>query len=205
MVEIIIVKDFSRFGRDYIELGRYIDMIFPFLNIRFIAINNQYDSSDYKNRTPGIEVPFQNLVYDFYSEDLSANVKKSFQIKREKGEYFGRMPTYGYLLDPNNKGKQIRDPIACEVVGNIFRMRRKFKKGQIRDELNTQEIMTPAAYLNQMGYNLARESPVWTIRMITNIIQNPVHVGVTASGKTERMEVSSPISSHIPRERWSIK
>lgn len=95
MVSILIIKDFSRLSRDYIELGRYIDMIFPFLNVRFISINNQYDSIQYKNRTPGIEVPFQNLVYDFYSEDLSENIKKAFKIKREKGEYFGRMPTYG--------------------------------------------------------------------------------------------------------------
>lgn len=204
MVEIIIVKDFSRFGRDYIELGRYIDMIFPFMNIRFIAINNQYDSNDYKNRTPGIEVPFQNLVYDFYSEDLSANIKKAFQIKREKGEYFGSKPTYGYLLNPNKKGVQIRDPIAGEIVGNIIRMRRTLKKGQIRDKLNEQRIMTPAAYLNKMGYKIIRESPVWTIRMITNIVQNPVHIGVTASGKRERLEVSSTVSSYVPREQWTI-
>lgn len=205
MVAILIVKDFSRFGRDYIELGRYIDMIFPFMNVRFIAINNQYDSIDYKNRVPGIEVPFQNLVYDFYSEELSINVKKAFQLKREKGEYFGRMPTFGYLLDKENKGMQIRDPFAGKIVENIFRMRRNLKKCQIRDKLNEQVIMTPAVYLNQMGYHLTRESPIWTSRMIINIIQNPVHIGVMASGKTERLEVSSSISSYIPREQWTIK
>lgn len=205
MVSILIIKDFSRLSRDYIELGRYIDMIFPFLNVRFISINNQYDSIQYKNRTPGIEVPFQNLVYDFYSEDLSENIKKAFQIKREKGEYFGRMPAYGYLLNKDNKGMLIRDPIAGDIVGKIIRMRIKFKKYEIRNWLNKQGIITPAAYLNQMGYNLTRESPIWTIRMITNIIQNPVHIGVMASGKTERIEVASSTSCYIPRDQWVIK
>lgn len=94
----------------------------------------------------------------------------------------------------------IRDPIAGDIVGKIIRMRIKFKKYEIRNWLNKQGIITPAAYLNQMGYNLTRESPIWTIRMITNIIQNPVHIGVMASGKTERIEVASSTSCYIPRD-----
>ena len=74
-IQCVVVKDFSRFGRDYIELGDYIEHIFPFMQVRFIAVNDGYDSEDYKGKTPDIDVPFRNLAYSLYSQDISDKIK----------------------------------------------------------------------------------------------------------------------------------
>lgn len=100
-IQCVIVKDFSRFGRDYIELGDYIEHIFPFMQVRFISVNDGYDSEDYQGKTPDIDVPFRNLAYSLYSQDISDKVKSSLAARRKKGLYIGSIPPYGYRRDRN--------------------------------------------------------------------------------------------------------
>ena len=83
----IVVKDLSRFGRDYLEVGDYLEHIFPFLGIRFISVNDQYDSANYAGKTVGMDIAFRNLVYDYYSKDLSSKEKTAMRSKQKKGEY----------------------------------------------------------------------------------------------------------------------
>lgn len=93
----IIVKDLSRFGRDYIEAGNYIEHIFPFMQVRFISINDNYDSELTKGRTPGIDIPFRNLAHTFYSMDISDKVCASVDIRRANGKFTDSHPPYGYV------------------------------------------------------------------------------------------------------------
>lgn len=206
-VAIIIVKDFSRMGRDHIVMGDFIDKIFPFMNVRFIAINNGYDSDNYKNRTPDLDVPFQNLIYDYYSEETSDKVKNAFAGKRERGEYFGRLPPYGYLLDDVVQGHLIRDWIAGGISKWIFHKRYfgRLEKSEIRDFLNEKGIPTPSAYLKAKGYNLSRVGAVWTSQMVSNILHNAVHIGVIENGKRNVIETASKTALYVPKENWTVK
>ena len=103
-INCVIVKDFSRFGRDYIELGDYLERIFPFMGVRFISINDQYDSLDYKGTTGGLDVVMKNIVYDYYSKDLSVKVMTAKRAKMKRGLYIGGHVPYGYRRWTNMYG-----------------------------------------------------------------------------------------------------
>lgn len=204
---IIIVKDFSRMGRDHIVMGDFIDKIFPFMGVRFIAVNNGYDSDNYRDRTPNLDVPFQNLIYDYYSEENSVKVKNAFAGKRERGEYFGRLPPYGYLLEGGLRGSLTRDWIAGGISKWIFHKRyyARLEKSEIRDILNEKGIPTPGVYLKAKGYNLSRVGTVWTSQMVSNILHNAVHIGVMENGKRNVMETGSKTAFYVPKEKWTVK
>ena len=102
-VQCIVVKDFSRFSRDYIEMGTYLEQIFPFLGIRFISVSDHYDSKDYKGKSSDIEVQFKGLIADFYVKDQSVKVKSAVSTKRSNGEYCCGSAPYGYRINPENK------------------------------------------------------------------------------------------------------
>ena len=119
-INCVIVKDFSRFGRDYIELGDYLERIFPFLGVRFISINDHYDSQDYKGTTGGLDVVMKNIVYDYYSKDLSVKVTTAKRAKMKRGEYIGGHVPYGLKKDPEDYHKLAVDPEAAAVVREIF-------------------------------------------------------------------------------------
>ena len=125
-IQCVIVKDFSRFGRDYIELGDYIEHIFPFMRVRFIAVNDGYDSEDYRGKTPDIDVPFRNLAYSLYSQDISDKIKSSLAVRRKKGLYVGSTPPYGYrrdgegFLTPDEETKGIVQRISVILGAEIL-------------------------------------------------------------------------------------
>jgi len=206
-VAMIIVKDFSRMGRDHIIMGDFIDKIFPFMGIRFIAINNQYDSDNYKNRTPNLDIPFQNLIYDYYSEENSVKIKNSFSKKWERGEYFGGIPPYGYKVNEAIRGHLLRDWVSGGIVRWIFHKRYygKLKKCEIRDILNAKEIPSPGEYLRRKGYKLAKARIAWTSVMVTHVLQNPVHIGIVEGGKRDTAETGSKAALYVPKENWLIK
>ncbi len=120
-VNCVVVKDLSRFGRNYIEAGNYIERVFPFMNVRFIAINDGYDSAEKRSQSDSLIIPFKNLINDAYCKDISIKIRSQLEIKRKKGEYIGSFAAYGYLKDPQDKNKLIVDPFAAEVVRSIFR------------------------------------------------------------------------------------
>ncbi len=99
-INCIVVKDFSRFGRDFIEVGKYLEQIFPILQVRFISINDNYDSLEVNSDIFDLMIPFKNLINDLYLRDISLKIRSSFDIKRKNGEFIGSFATYGYLKDP---------------------------------------------------------------------------------------------------------
>ena len=153
-VDCVIVKDLSRFGRNYIEAGRYIEKIFPMMGVRFIAVTDGYDSL---NNAGGSEmmVPFKNLINDAYSRDISIKIRSNLEVKRKRGEYIGAFVSYGYRKSEEDKNRIVVDEYAAGVVKDIFRMKLLGMSQQaIADTLNEKGILPPLAYKNSIGIRL---------------------------------------------------
>ena len=192
-IQCVIVKDFSRFGRDYIELGDYIEHIFPFMQVRFIAVNDGYDSKEYKGKTPDIDVPFRNLAYSLYSQDISDKIKSSLEVRRKKGLYVGSIPLYGYQRDA--EGFLTPDE---ETKGTVQRIYREYLSGtglaELARKLNGEGIPSPKQHKINKG--LLREKKdksfeeksfegkncVWLPTMLQQILRNETYTGVLSSG-----------------------
>ena len=119
-VDCVVVKDLSRFGRNYIESGRYIEKIFPMLGVRFIAINDNYDSLIGKSQTDEIVIPFKNLINDAYCRDISIKIRSHLDVKRRKGEFIGSFTVYGYKKDEQDHNHIVIDEYASGIVEKIF-------------------------------------------------------------------------------------
>ena len=119
-INCIIVKDLSRFGRNYIEMGKYLEQIFPMMGIRFIAINDNYDNANTESSdSDSIVVPFKNLLNDSYCRDISIKVRSQLDMKRRKGEFIGGYAIYGYCKDKRNKNRLVVDEYAADIVRSI--------------------------------------------------------------------------------------
>ena len=119
-INLICVKDFSRFSRDYIETGNYLECTFPFMGVRFISINDGYDSDDYKGTTGGLEVVMRSIIYAAYSKDLSVKTTTAKIQMMKQGKYVGGYAPYGYILHPTIRNKLKLDPEAAEIVRRVF-------------------------------------------------------------------------------------
>lgn len=147
-VKTIIVKDFSRFARDYIEAGDYMERIFPLLGVRFISVNDGYDSGmQIRNDVCGLEVAIKNIINASYSRDLSAKIAAADHVMQKKGMYLGGYRPFGFLPDPSDCHKLILDPVASRYVRLIFELALQGNRtGTIAKILNEKQIPTPAAY-----------------------------------------------------------
>lgn len=119
-IDCIIVKDLSRFGRNYIEAGKYLEQVFPFLGVRFIAITDDTDTGRQQSDAEQFVLPFKNLFNDSYCKDISTKVRSQLAIKRKNGQYVGNFACYGYLKDPADHNQLIIDPEASIIVQRMF-------------------------------------------------------------------------------------
>lgn len=147
-ISCVIVKDFSRFSRDRIEQGKYIEQIFPFMGVRFIAINDNYDSADYVGGIDEIDVSFKEILFDFFNEEQSIKVSTTIDAKRGSGKYISAFAPYGYMKSPEDKHKLVVDGYASQIVKCIFReyLSEKFMY-KIAESLNKEGIATPGVYI----------------------------------------------------------
>ena len=123
-IDCIIVKDFSRFGRDYVELGNYLEQLFPFMGVRFISVNDNYDSAELaEGTTGGLDVAFKNLIYDYYSREMSRKQRIAWQRMAEQGQYNSTCALYGYRKSKEDKHKLVIEPEEAEVVREIVNMK----------------------------------------------------------------------------------
>lgn len=188
-VDCVVVKDLSRFGRNYIEAGNYIEKVFPFMGVRFIAINDSYDSSD-KSHSDSLVIPFKNLINDAYCKDISVKIRSQLEIKRKKGEYIGAFVAYGYVKDPADHNKIIVDTYAAEVVRAIFRWKMAgMSQNRIADKLNSQGVLCPMEYKLSMGVKVQTNFRVhkqakWSAVSVTRILTNELYTGVLLQGKS---------------------
>ena len=143
-INLICVKDFSRFSRDYIETGNYLECTFPFMGVRFISINDGYDSDDYKGTTGGLEVVMRSIIYAAYSKDLSVKTTSAKIQMMKQGKYVGGYAPYGYVLHPTIRNKLAVDPEAADVIRRIFREALEGSNtSQIARSLNDDGITPP--------------------------------------------------------------
>ena len=205
-INAIIVKDLSRFGRNYIEVGNYFEQFFPLYNIRFISINDNIDSFKNPESINNIIVPFKNLMNDEYARDISNKVRSVLSTKRENGEFVGVAAPYGYLKDPKNKHKFIIDKKASKVVKKIFIMALESKsKREIVDYLNTNEILTPAEYKRSeeiVNFKEKAYSDIWTNKKVDNILNNKTYTGVLIQGKRKRISHKIHNLVAINKDNW---
>lgn len=188
-VNCVITKDLSRFGRNHIEVGKYLEKIFPYLGVRFIAINDNYDSLQNKASENNIIIPFKNLINDAYCRDISIKIRSNLEVKRKRGDFVGAFAPYGYKKSEINKNKLEIDKDAAEVVRDIFRMYLKGNSAyKIAAVLNQKDIPTPMDYKRDNGScyytgfkkNMRSE---WTHVTVLRILNNPVYIGTMVQGK----------------------
>jgi len=189
-IDCIVVKDLSRFGRDYIESGKYIQKIFPMLGIRFIAINDGYDSADTGNQSNDFVLPFKNLINDSYCRDISIKSRTNLEVKRRNGEFVNNFAVYGYMRSPDDKHKLIIDEEAAKTVRNIFNWKQDgWNAQQIANHLNKLHIPSPLEYKKKCGHNYrtsfkTKTTAQWSAVAVLRILKNAVYTGVLEQGKT---------------------
>lgn len=206
-IDCIVVKDLSRFGRNYVEAGYYLGKIFPYLGIRFVAVNDGYDSLRSGDGDEMV-LSLKNLVNDLYAKDISNKIMASFHTKRKKGEFIGSLPPYGYMKSPEDKHKLIADPEAAAVVRDIFRWRKEgMGIGRIVRKLNEEGIPGPSLYYYRKGYT-AKEplgaGGLWKEAGVRRIVGNPVYVGHMVQGKIRKSLIGGASNGKVPCNEWFV-
>lgn len=208
-VNCVIVKDLSRLGREYIEMGKYLEMIFPSFGIRFIAINDDVDSEK-ENDSDDIIIPVKNIMNESYCRKISKELRKQFRTQRENGEYMGAFVSYGYLKSVEDKHKIVIDEYAAEVVKGIFVLKMKgYSQDSIAEFLNKEQILPPAEYKKSIGINyksgFSRSGTAkWTAKTITRILTNPIYVGVLEQGKRGTPNYKVKEMRYRDKEDWVV-
>lgn len=187
-INCIIVKDLSRFGREYIDAGRYIEKIFPQLGVRFIAVNDNYDSLNFST-SDSLIVPIKNFLNDSYCRDISIKVRSNFESRRRNGEFVSNYTPYGYLRSPNDKTQLVIDEAAGEVVRDIFRWKVEgMSPVTIAEKLNLRGVLSPSEHKRSIGINYktafqTNARSKWSPKTVIRILTNEVYTGVLVQGK----------------------
>ena len=204
-ISTIIVKDMSRFGRDYIMVGYYTEIYFSNLNIRFIAINDNVDSSI---QTENDLTPFKNVFNEWYAKDTSKKIRAVFKAKGNSGKHLTTNPPFGYIKDPNDKDKWIIDEEAAGTVRRIFQM---FVDGvrmpEIARKLTEEKVETPQLYnihRDRSIHKLSEYPEIWSVGTIKNMLDQVAYVGHTVNFQTAKKSYKNKKQVRLPKEGWVI-
>lgn len=208
-ISAIMVKDLSRFGRDYLEVGAYLELILPLFGTRFISVNDGFDSNDYIGTTGGIELALRNLINGLYSKDLSVKIKSANRTRNRRGEYWGGAAFYGYTVDPRDKHKLIVDNQVAGVVVRIFNeCIAGNSASQIAKRLNDDGIASPARYRKLKGsmYNgrIVDEDSIWTATTVIRIVKDERYTGKMIAHKREADGIHTGKMRALPPEEWIV-
>ena len=207
-VNCIVVKDLSRFGRDYLETGNYLEKIFPFLGVRFISINDNYDSFNPENSNEGLIISLKNLLNDVYTKDISKKIISTFRERQSKGEFLGAHVPYGYSRPDDGTYKLVVDEEAALVVRQIYQW--KVEEGlsdtAIARRLNDMGIPSPSKYKYLKGEwkNARYNNNIWQRQAIKAITENEVYLGHKIYGKIQASLYEGKRKSRVPRDEWTI-
>ncbi len=158
LIKTIIVKDMSRFGRDYIMVGYYTEILLPKMDIRFIAVNDNVDS---ENQADNDFTPFRNIINEWYAKDTSKKIRSVLKAKGNSGKHLSVIPPFGYKKDPNDKEKWIIDEEAAQIVKKIFRMYLDGNTmGSIARKLTEEGIETPKLYAENEESSIIKRQPI---------------------------------------------
>ncbi len=208
-ISTIIVKDFSRFGRDHLEVGNFLERILPILQIRFVSINDNFDSEECRGMTGGMSVALKNILNAMYSRDLSMKVKTAMNTRAARGEYVSAFVAYGYRKNPDDIHQLVIDPEAAEVVKLIFTMAAEGKtKSEICRYLNENRVMTPTEHIRRNGVNKTtyheKDLKLWSSTTIGDMLKNEVYLGKTIRNKSRNTHVGSKRQIKNERSEWRI-
>lgn len=209
-VDCIIVKDLSRFGRNHIEAGNYIENLFPLLGVRFIAINDGIDTLNPRTASDSILIPFKNLVNDAYCRDISIKIRSQFAIKRKTGQFVGAFASYGYCKDIEDKNKLIIDENVADTVREIYRLKMSgMSADTIANRLNGMGIPSPFEYKRMTGKNYVTSFKTgmeakWSATAILRILKNPVYVGTLVQGREGTPNHKVRKKKIKPQEEWAV-
>lgn len=189
VINCVVVKDLSRFGRNYIEAGRFIERIFPVLGVRFIAINDNYDSLYEDESMDNILIPFKNLINDAYSYDISIKIRSHLNVKRRNGEFTAAFAPYGYKKSEENKNQLMIDRNVASIIRDIFTLRLEgWSSQRIADKLNSLGIPSPLEYkrISNSKYTTSFQKGFtsrWTSVAVTRILTNEIYIGSLQQGR----------------------
>ena len=206
----IVVKDLSRFGRNYLDAGEYIEKIFPFLGVRFIAVNDNYDSLGEKKSSDDLIIPFKNLINEAYCRDISMKIRSQLEIKRKNGQFLGSFAAFGYLKDEQDKNKLVVDQYAADIVRDIFKWKLEGISPQdIAGALNKLGILSPMEYKRSLGMKYTTSfktsaKAAWSAGTVIRILKNPIYTGVLIQGKetTPSYKVHKRIAKD--KSEWTV-
>lgn len=207
-INCIIVKDLSRLGRDYIGMGKYMERIFPMMGIRFIAINDNYDSAEQENPDDNTVVLFKNLLNDAYSRDISIKIRSHLDVKRRKGEFVGGFAPFGYKKAEKDRNCLVIDREAAEVVYNIFQWKLDGMSTQgIAERLNNNGIMSPYEYKRAKGMEFhtgfkISDHTKWGTVQVLRILTNETYVGVMVQGKRQKVNYKIKKLKDVEKCNW---
>lgn len=207
-VNCVLVKDLSRFGRDYIEAGRLIQKTFPAFNVRFIAVFDGFDSLYADHTDSSLILPVKNFVNDSYCRDISMKVRAQQKVKRMEGKCISAFAVYGYQKNPEDKNSLIVDAYAADIVRRIFAWKiAGMSLGAIAEKLNVAGILSPMEYKKSLGmkYNTGFGSSLsarWAATSIKRILENPVYTGTMVQGKQEKVNYKVKKRIDKPQKEW---
>lgn len=210
-VTCIIVKDFSRFGRNLIEVGDYLDQIFPFLGVRFIAVNEGYDSKQNLGSAVSLEVSLKAMIYEMYSHDSSEKIRCVQRAKMRKGEYLCAIAFYGYKRSETIKNKLEVDSTAAKVVSRIFHMAAEgMIPSKIAAKLNQEGVPSPLMYRKSnhtdklRTWKTAGNRTYWTRENVRRIICDKRYTGCFVGHKRTVADLSTRRTKPVPKEEWIV-
>ena len=211
-INCIVVKDLSRFGRNYVEIGNYLDNVFVRHRVRFVAVNNNYDNLSAGNNVVSnlLTLSITNVTNESQAASTSVNVRGTLNLRRQQGKFIGSFATYGYLKDPDDKHKLIIDEETAPIVRMIFE---RFIGGEsiigITKDLNEMGIPNPSMYKKQKGLNYKHPSGrsndgLWPDSSVRRILQNRMYVGDMVQGKNTTMSYKIKQCRAIPKDEWIV-
>ena len=203
MANLVIVKDLSRLGRDHVMTGYYIENFFPENNIRFISLQENYDSAI--NQASNDSSTFIIACNDYYSRQNSIKIRSVLNDKRKKGKFIGSNPSYGYMKDPKEKGHLIPDPEYAPVVKKIFEMAANgVGLSDITSYLNDNKIKTPSNLKRKNPNSKMRYNEQWTTSSVKKILKNRMYTGDMVQSTQTKVNYKSKKKKALPKSNWDI-
>ncbi len=207
-INCVVVKDLSRFGRDYIEAGRLIQKTFPAFHVRFVAVTDRFDSTTADYHETSLVLPVKNFVNDSYCRDISGKVRSQQRVKREKGEFIGAFAVYGYCKDGRNRNRLVPDPYASRIVQHIFDWKLDGMSClAIAKRLNRLGVLSPMEYKRSMGQNYstgfaASVRGAWSSVAVRRILTDEFYIGTVVQGKSEKISYKVKRFRKKAKEEW---
>ena len=205
-VNMVVVKDLSRFGRNYVDAGYYIEQVFDQYNVRFIAIDDGVDTLQGDN----IVMPIKNMFNDFYAKDISKKTRSALNARAKSGQYLSSRPAYGYMKDPADHNHLLIDPESADVVRIIFSMAcTHYGYNAIVKHLTRKKVLTPQSYFATQNPDYFKKNPFtphcqWNNKSVQVILQNPIYLGNLVYGKTRSKKIRSKDRLARPEEEWIV-